>query len=260
MDDQRNTRLDWQELAVDNPYWAVITDEKWRGSLKSDQKDAFLQTGKEYVAAIQTFASKLNVVLDGSVALDFGCGVGRLAIPMSSLCEEITGVDISQGMLSECNANARRLGITNLRTTDSLETLASTRRQFDWINSFIVFQHIPPSAGMNYLRTLLGMLKVGGFVSLHFTFARQNHTLKVDLDRCDTFAFREKQFVAMDIPDPKPFPKMIMYDYDIHHVILELYKAGCEHIQQQITLYRGHYGVLLTSKSQDNHDNTWIRA
>ena len=47
-------------------------------------------------------------------ALDYGCGVGRLTLPLAERCEHVYGVDVSPSMLREAARNAARMGLPNV--------------------------------------------------------------------------------------------------------------------------------------------------
>jgi SAM-dependent methyltransferase len=75
-------------------------------------------------------------------ALEVGCGIGRLARPLSRIVQEVHGVDISAEMVhrgTECLS-----GIPNVQlhhTTGDLKMFADA--SFDFCYSYRVFQHIP---------------------------------------------------------------------------------------------------------------------
>ena len=129
-------------------------------------------TGKAYVDfALRTIKEHFDTNFTGKRALDFGCGVGRLTIPLSAACKQVVGVDASPSMLEEATKNAREMGAENIEfllADDNLSALGS--EGFDFINSFIVFQHIPIDRGYRLLRRLLSLLNEGGIGALHFTY------------------------------------------------------------------------------------------
>ena len=102
--------------------------------------------------------------------LDFGCGVGRLVLPLSRLCEEVVGVDVAEAMLSEAAANCRQAGATNVRLIRGDDRLSGVTGPFDFIHSFIVFQHVPVQRGLVLLERLLDLLAPDGVGALHFTY------------------------------------------------------------------------------------------
>jgi len=74
-------------------------------------------------------------------ALDFGCGVGLVCVPLAPKVGSITAADTSLGMLAALEARVRELGITNImpRTlpTDALEDGA-----FDFVYTCMVLHHV----------------------------------------------------------------------------------------------------------------------
>ena len=73
--------------------------------------------------------------------LDFGCGAGRLTFAMAKYAKEVVGVDVAEGMLRVAR---ERIDVRKIRNVELRTTLPA--EQVDWINSLIVFQHIPPRA------------------------------------------------------------------------------------------------------------------
>ena len=57
-----------------------------------------MQTGEDEIAVLIDELRSLGFVADGS-ALDFGCGVGRLSIPLSKRFAKVIGVDIAPTMV-----------------------------------------------------------------------------------------------------------------------------------------------------------------
>jgi 2-polyprenyl-3-methyl-5-hydroxy-6-metoxy-1,4-benzoquinol methylase len=118
-------------------------------------------------------------------ALDFGCGVGRLALPLASEAGFVhaDGVDVSVSMLREARANAERMAVENVSFIESSEFfepsgLHADRRLYSFIHSFIVLQHIPPSKGYVIFRGLLDRLEPGGVIALHFPYFRKVSSLR----------------------------------------------------------------------------------
>ena len=79
-------------------------------------------------------------------ALDFGCGVGRVTLPLAERCERVYGVDVSSSMLREAARNAAGWGCT---TWSGYRPSGSSRLSgcYDLVHAFLVFQHIPVRAG-----------------------------------------------------------------------------------------------------------------
>jgi len=86
------------------------------------------------------------------VAVDFGCGAGRVAIPLAKLAGAVVGVDVSPSMLREAETNSRSRSATNIEWSP-LEPFLASNRTFDFIHSYIVFRHVPIARGEQLFRT-----------------------------------------------------------------------------------------------------------
>jgi ubiquinone/menaquinone biosynthesis C-methylase UbiE len=146
-----------------DPFWAILSEPHLRYG-KWDIK-RFLQTGNDEVKALMAGLKALDYPKDHLKALDFGCGSGRITLPLSSYFEESYGVDISDPMIKR----ARILAKNNNRCkyfvnkSDDLKMFKSA--SFDLVYSFIVLQHVgSKELVFSYLREFLRVLKKGGIV------------------------------------------------------------------------------------------------
>ncbi|HBI16258.1 MAG TPA: SAM-dependent methyltransferase [Desulfobulbaceae bacterium] len=134
-------RKQWEALGTDDPYWAVLTDPGKKNGRWV--KEEFFQTGKNEIDGLLKKTSRLGIQLRFDLALDYGCGVGRLSRALSTAFLRVVGVDISEAMLAE--ARAATAGYDNiqfLRTNgQNLECIAD--ETVDFIYSNIVLQHSP---------------------------------------------------------------------------------------------------------------------
>jgi 2-polyprenyl-3-methyl-5-hydroxy-6-metoxy-1,4-benzoquinol methylase len=99
----RDTDADWTAIGASDPYFGVLTLDRFQRDMISDgDKAAFFESG----------AADINFVLQNTrpqemcQALDFGCGVGRLSLALAAKFDTVVGVDVSQPMLSEARKNA----------------------------------------------------------------------------------------------------------------------------------------------------------
>lgn len=171
----------WKKLGRQDPYFGVLADEKYRSKNISDQDlKEFFMSGELFV---QESEKRIRLLFDQSLEecsiLDFGCGVGRLAIPFAGLSHKnVMGLDVSPEVIAKANMRKMDMGITNLELKvfdgASLPPLPS----FDFINSYIVFQHIEPSLGYPLLRQLLEKLKPGGILQVQITYGHRLPKLK----------------------------------------------------------------------------------
>ena len=170
----KSTDADWEKLGKKDPYWAVlIHDEFRRGVMDDKARDHFFETGERHIArVIQTASDKVLPGFAPASALDFGCGVGRLVVPLARRASRVVGVDISPSMLEEARANCGEFGLSGVDLVLSDDTLSRVTGRFDLVHSFIVLQHIPCERGLPLIRRLIELVAPGGVGALHFTYLR----------------------------------------------------------------------------------------
>ena len=152
-----STDSEWQKLGKENPYFAVVTEDKYqKDALTSSRREEFFESGQEFVSnVVQTIRTRLDPSPKFARALDFGCGVGRLLIPFARISDEAVGVDVSEGMLAEARKNCEDRSVTNVSLVKSDDELSLVSGKFDLIHSYIVFQHIPVHRGERIFLQLL---------------------------------------------------------------------------------------------------------
>ena len=58
-------------------------------------------------------------------ALDFGCGVGRLVIPLAKISTSAVGIDVSESMLAEARKNCELNSVHNIDLVKSDDAFES---------------------------------------------------------------------------------------------------------------------------------------
>lgn len=104
-------KRDWEDLGKVDPLWAILSSpEKKFGNWNIDD---FFVTGTIEIDKAMACAAKLGHPAGREVALDFGCGVGRLTRALARHFRHCHGVDISESML----ARARELNASFSNST-----------------------------------------------------------------------------------------------------------------------------------------------
>lgn len=111
-------------------------------------------------------------------ALDFGCGAGRLTLPLARRATRVVACDIAPTMLVHARENAHRAGLSNITFIENDELPGLAENQFDFICSMLVLQYIPPQSGYELIRTLLRLLAPSGIAALHVTLERPGGALR----------------------------------------------------------------------------------
>ncbi|GAA4756238.1 class I SAM-dependent methyltransferase [Sphingomonas daechungensis] len=215
----------WEKFGRENPYYGVLAEERFTAPQIGDNRDAFFESGRAFVAGLlRRYESHFGAVPRGS-ALDHGCGVGRLTLPLGAGFEQVTGLDVSPSMLAEAKANAERLDVANVEFELADDRLSNAAGQFDFVNSYITLQHIPVRRGLSILARLVERVRPGGGIHVHVSI------------RTDGLPSRALWWASHHIPGVKIWqnicagrrwnaPAMQMNDYPMSEVIVALASGG----------------------------------
>jgi ubiquinone/menaquinone biosynthesis C-methylase UbiE len=165
---KNDTDLAWERWGKRDPYFGVLADQKYRKiNLEKNKKDFFESGARHILDVIEDLEKHFGPVSKAS-ALDFGCGVGRLLVPLAKLFNRVTGLDVSKSMLQETSRNLAEQGIKNVELLESDDALSALGEQtFDFIHTVIVLQHIAPRRGYVIIQSLLRHLSSNGAFSIH---------------------------------------------------------------------------------------------
>lgn len=238
--------LEWEKLGRKDPYFGVLSDEKFRTArIDAAARTEFFESGERHVATcFETIRRCLAPSFAPRRALDFGCGVGRIVIPLARRCAEVVGVDVSPAMLAEGLRNCDQSGLRNVTLVDGGGGLGAVTGSFDFIHSFIVFQHIPAPQGERIAGELLDRLEPGGVGALHFTTAQRASKMR-RLVRRLRWSSPLLNDLANLLKGRPGEPLMIMDQYDLGRIWNALRKHGCEHAYLRATDHGGHLGAMI---------------
>ena len=212
-----NTDRAWEAWGSREPYFGVLSDERFLGKNLEANLNEFFASGEEFVTRILAKYENAFGPLPRGNALDYGCGVGRITLPLAQQFENVVGVDVSTSMLKEAEQNAIRRGKHGVRF-DPLGAFLNSGESYDFVNTYIVLQHIPVRRGMKLIDTLIQRVRPGGGFFIHFS------TLP------DDFRPRLLHFVRHSLPlvnaavnvakgRPASTPAMQMNPYSIRAVL-----------------------------------------
>lgn len=128
--------------------------------------EAFLETGEADIALLlPAISALLGRDAPLTSVLDFGCGAGRLTIPLARRAVRVVACDVAPSVLEHARNNVRDAGLSNVAFVEAREV----EGQFDFICSLLVFQHIRPAEGYKIIRNLLRLLTPRGVAVLQLT-------------------------------------------------------------------------------------------
>lgn len=156
----------WQSLGRDDPLWAVLSHADKRGG-RWDAAE-FLATGK-----LEIDNQLAALAADGhprghDLALDFGCGAGRLTRALAAHFVHALGIDVSASMIAAASALNADIGNVEFRENASPRLQGVADASVDFVFSHIVLQHIPPALAGGYVEEFFRVLAPGGVAAFQF--------------------------------------------------------------------------------------------
>jgi ubiquinone/menaquinone biosynthesis C-methylase UbiE len=172
--DLKKLRRHWDRFARKDPMWAILTSPGTEGG-KWD-REAFLRSGDEHVAGLVRYLDGIGLGLPArrERALDFGCGIGRLTLPLASHFRHVDGIDISELMLrqaAELNGIPDRVTYHHNQTDDLGRFPADS---FDFVYTYITLQHVEPKYAKRYIEEFVRILHPEGLAVFHVPTAVRN--------------------------------------------------------------------------------------
>jgi len=250
----------WRDWGRRDPYFAVITNPKFRqAQLGPDAVREFFESGTKHVEYLAYMTKRLlaQPKFEPARALDFGCGVGRIAIPLARIAKEVVGVDISDDMLEEARRNAARENVSNVRFELSDDTLSRVDGTFDFVHSFIVLQHIDVPRGRAFFQRLVDLIAPNGIGALHVTYAKAVHADRWGQPPSASMAAEPSKQgwlrqLAMRVGAVKPNPadgnadpQMQMNTYSLNELLFIAQQARAHVAHLEFTDHGGELGVFI---------------
>ncbi|MCL6258963.1 class I SAM-dependent methyltransferase [Aquiflexum sp. TKW24L] len=243
----------WKHFGKEDPYYGVLSDQKYKSeNLTSEGLTEFFATGEVYVAeTLQKIKQLYNSDLSNSAILDFGCGVGRLAIPFSFVTKNKTmGIDVSQDILEKAKNHAVEMGAENVEFLLSEGKALPDTDKFDFINSYIVLQHIETKTGLAIIQQLLDKLEIGGVMQIQATYG--NNWPKIKYYHYYLRAnYSLYNFVYSSLKNRKleAEPMMQMNSYD-PKILFGLFSKYSNSIHVELTDHTGFLGASYLFKRE----------
>ena len=242
----------WEKWGQQDPYYGVISDPKFRNNnLTAAAKNEFFAAGDNDIQRLFQIIEKfIYPNFTPRNALDFGCGTGRLTIPLAKLVPQVVGIDISDAMLAEAKQNCQDRNIQNanlFKSDDSLSALQTNK--FDLIHTVIVLQHIPVERVRIIFEHLLSLLNAGGIGAIQLTYAKTKFkdsygTMPNTLVRKTRNYFKKYKKLIKGVFRNQD-PEMQMNTHNLNHLFFLMQKAGVQNFYTEFTDHGGNLGVFL---------------
>lgn len=246
----------WKQWGETDPYFGVITNEKFRSHKLDEQSwQDFFQTGQQSVThVLQLCRQHICPDFAPQTVLDYGCGVGRMAIAFAEHAQHVTGIDVSEGMLAEAERNQQRTGVTNIELLKIEGTQLPTKKKFDLVHSYIVLQHMNSQQGIAIFQQLIDAVAKGGVGAIQLTYSHEKYAPTNGLaprfssvrnlwrSTWGNSLLRKKLGLLLGTPKK---PHMEMNSYPLNQIFFLLQQAGMKDLHVEFTNHGGHLGVFL---------------
>jgi len=166
MSDLDHLRRVWQTLGRDDPLWAVLSQADKRG--RRWKPDEFLATGRAEIDTQLHMLAARGWPAGHALALDFGCGAGRLSRALAPHFERVIGVDVSASMLDAARALNAGVGNIEFRENASPKLDGIADASVDFVYSIMTLQHIPAALAAGYVDEFFRVLAPGGVAAFQF--------------------------------------------------------------------------------------------
>ena len=254
MKTEQGTDYDWQIWGERDPYFGVLAHQQFRrDKLNPQSLDEFFQGGRQEFGELLKDCRGYLGDISTRRSLEFGCGVGRLLIPLAEVSDECVGVDISTAMRAEAARNCSKFKCHNVRLARTIDEAAAGKPGgFTFIHSYIVLQHLDAERGLGIIASLLACLEKGGCAALHMTYARSKYQDNLGVQPLGHQLARRIRYRLSRWSRRlrNRDPQMQMNLYDMSRVLFLVQQSGARSGGFRFTDHTGHLGVMLYLKRE----------
>lgn len=176
-----HVRRSWEQLGRASPHHSVLTSEDFLPDNFKQNEEAFWQTAQHGTRKLGTWCRSAGIDLGQyKSCLDYGAGVGRMAMKFAETFETVHAVDISQPHLDIAAERAATLKLDNVECHRVDGDFFARMPAYDFFHSRLVLQHSPPPIIRSVLRSLVGNLAPGGAGVFQVPVYMNDYAFKVE--------------------------------------------------------------------------------
>ena len=166
----------WEDWGSVDPLFAILTESKYRHG--GGDVEEFLRGGEGAVRDVLAETDRLGIGRGRDMALDFGCGVGRLTGGLSRHFSSVVGVDVAPSMLDTARQLLADRGNCEFRLNQSNNLRWLADGSFDVVLSLLVLQHLDSTEAIKaFLREFVRVLKPGGAIVIQLPSSVPAHKI-----------------------------------------------------------------------------------
>jgi SAM-dependent methyltransferase len=153
----------WTKLGGERPHHSVMTRKEFRPARLENSLDGFWASGLGEVESANALLRQLGFTgLNGKTCVEYGCGLGRVTVPLAAKFAEVHAYDISASHLALARERAEREGAANIQFHHRGGGLLDPLESCDFFYSRLVFQHNPPPVIRELIKLALASLRPDG--------------------------------------------------------------------------------------------------
>jgi SAM-dependent methyltransferase len=153
----------WTKMGEDWPHFSVLSQEQYLPRNLAGSIDNFWAVGRGEADVAMSLLDQLGFAdRRQKICVEYGCGVGRVTIPLAGEFAEVHAYDISPNHLALARQRAETAAAGNIRFHHRGDGVLQPLASCDFFYSRLVFQHNPPPVMRELVRLALTSLRPGG--------------------------------------------------------------------------------------------------
>ncbi len=173
----------WTNLGVIDPFWSVLSSEKYRKSNMDDQSalEEFYASGISDINYLKAYLNRSGLSLGPDIiAAEYGCGLGRVTRYLAQEVGSVIAFDISASHLAAARERLHHDEIKNVEFIHVNERAdLSKMKDIKLFFSLIVLQHNPPPVIIDVLKAAFSSLIQGGIAFFQVPVYSKNYEFSV---------------------------------------------------------------------------------
>ena len=153
----------WTRLGEIRPHWSVNARDEFMPDRIAEHMESFRESGRADVRLLLAVLARHRLSPEQfDHVCDFGCGTGRVTLPLAERFRRVTACDISESHLHIARVALGEHGLRNVLFSLVGDAELGMSAPFDLWYSRLVLQHNPPPIAVLVLRRMFGLLAPGG--------------------------------------------------------------------------------------------------
>jgi len=157
-------KQDWDRRAKHHTRFWIATEDY-------ENEEVFAESGQQTAKAL--LAALGPYYRETWTGLDIGCGIGRVLKPLARHFRQLFGVDVSAEMILKSKAWLQETPNVTTFETSGVDLSFFPNRHFDFVYSYVAFQHMPRPVFNRYLEEINRVLKHQGLLVFQIPIGTQ---------------------------------------------------------------------------------------